>query len=80
MSKIRISKTATAATIDKKKRREWPVVVYLWAFGLALVSYAVARVVLDGLAHPYHWGGGIAGGLFGIGIGWLWYRWRGDIL
>jgi hypothetical protein len=36
--------------------------------------------VLDGYPHPYHWGTGIAGGLFGIGIGWIWFRWRGDIL
>jgi len=53
--------------------------VYFWALGLALVSYVVARIVLDAYPHPYHWGTGIVGGLFGIGIGWIWYRWRGDI-
>jgi hypothetical protein len=47
--------------------------------GLALVSYLAARVTLDAYPHPYHWGGAIAGGLFGIGVGWIWYRWRGDI-
>jgi CHASE2 domain-containing sensor protein len=80
MSKIRVSRTAAVSAIEKKKAKEWPMVVYFWAIGLALVSYVVARIVLDGSPHPYHWGTGIAGGLFGIGIGWLWYRWRGDIL
>ncbi len=78
MSKIRVSRTAATASIEKKKSKEWSVVVYFWAIGLALMSYVVARVVLDGSPHPYHWGTGIAGGLLGIGIGWIWYRWRGD--
>ena len=38
-----------------ERRKEWPVVVYMWAFGLTIVSYAVARMVLDGKPHPYHW-------------------------
>ena len=80
MRKIRISRTAAAATLEKKKTKEWPIVVYVWAFGLALVSYVVARIVLNAYPHPYHWETGIAGALFGIDIGWLWYRWRGDIL
>ena len=80
MRKIRISRTAAAAILEKKKTKEWPIVVYVLAFGLALVSYVVARIVLNAYSHPYHWGTGIAGALFGIGIGWLWYRWRGDIL
>jgi hypothetical protein len=80
MRKIRISRTAAAATLEKKKTKEWPIVVCVWAFGLALVSYVLARVVLNAYPHPYHWGTGIAGALFGVGIGWLWYRWRGDIL
>jgi len=80
MSKIRVSRTSTTATIEKKKSKEWPIVVYIWAFGLALVSYAVARVALDGMPHPYHWASGIVDGLAGIALGWLWFRWRGDIL
>jgi len=78
MSRIKVSKTATTAIIEKKSK-EWPAVVYFWAIGLALVSYVVARVALDGMPHPYHWASGLVGGLAGIGIGWLWYRWRGDI-
>jgi len=79
MSRIKVSKTAATSTIENKKSKEWPIVVYLWTIGLAFFSYVVARVVLDGSPHPYHWGIGIAGGLLGIGIGWIWYRWRGDI-
>jgi len=77
MSKIRVSKTA--AKTEEKKRKEWPVVVYLWAFGLGLFSYVAARFALDTYPHPYHWASGLIAGLAGIPIGWLWYRWRGDV-
>ncbi len=46
-------------------------VIYVWTFGLALLSYIVARFVLDGYPHPYHWSIGVAGGVLGAGIGWL---------
>ncbi len=62
-----------------REPREWPAVVYFWAFGLALVSYVVARIALDGQPHPYHWLSALAGGLAGIGIDWIWFRWRGDL-
>lgn len=78
MSRARVSMTATSA-IEKKKSNEWTAVVFLWAFGMAIVSYVVARIVLNGYPHPDHWLSGIVGGILGIGIGWLWYRWRGDI-
>lgn len=61
------------------KAREWPAVVYFWAFGLAIAAYAVARAVLDGKPHPYHWAAALLGGLLGIAVGWLWYAWRGDV-
>ena len=77
MSKIKVSKTASANKI--KKSREWPAVVYLWSFVLAFLSYAVARMVLDGQPHPYHWMSAFIGGVVGIPLGWLWYRWRGDV-
>ena len=78
MSRIRVSKTATAA-IETKGKKEWPAVVFFWAFGLAIVSYVVARIVLNAYPHPYHWLSGLIGGIVGIGVGWLWYRWRGDV-
>ena len=77
MGRIKVSKTV--AKMEEKKRKEWPVVVYLWAIGLGLFSYVVARLALDGYPHPYHWASGLIGGLAGIPIGWLWYRWRGDV-
>jgi hypothetical protein len=43
------------------------------------VSYVVFRIVLDGYPHPYHWLSALIGALAGIPIGWLWYRWRGDV-
>jgi len=60
-------------------RNEWPAVVYLWIFGLAMMSYVVARFALDGQPHPYHWLAALTGGLAGIPMGSVWYRWRGDV-
>ena len=78
MSRIKVSKTMS--TTENEKKKEWPVVVYLWAFGLALSGYAIARVGLSGFPHPYHWASGLIGGGVGILVGWIWYRWRGDVL
>jgi hypothetical protein len=80
MSRMRVSKTASTAINEDGKRKEWPVVAYLWAVGLALMSYAVARAGLAVFPHPYHWVSGLVGGVGGILIGWIWYRWRGDVL
>lgn len=79
MSRIKVSKTSPASEETAQQRIEWPAVVYLWAFGLAILGYAVGRVGLANLAHPYHWLSGVVGAIAGILIGWLWYRWRGDI-
>lgn len=80
MSRIKVSKTASVSTNANGKKKAWPAVVYFWAFGLAILGYTAARVGLSGFPHPYHWMTGLIGGLVGIPIGWLWYRWRGDIL
>ena len=79
MSRIKVSKTFPASTESTQQRKEWPVVVYLWAFGLAILGYAVGRVGLASLPHPYHWMSGVVGTVVGILIGWVWYRWRGDV-
>ncbi|MEW5938298.1 MAG: hypothetical protein AB1750_01440, partial [Chloroflexota bacterium] len=76
MSRIKVAKNRSASLANEKK--EWPAVIYFWIVGLAFVSYIVARIVLDGSPHPYHWLSAVVGGLAGIPIGWLWYRWRGD--
>lgn len=71
----RVSKPAA-----RKRRQDWPLVVYVWMAGLGLGAYLVARIALDAFPHPVHWGSALAGALIGCGIGWLWYRQRGDIL
>ena len=61
-------------------KKEWPAAVYLWAFGLGLIGYLiVGEMILESKPHPIHWLSGLIGGILGIGVGWLWYRWRGDI-
>ncbi len=63
-----------------KARQDWPVVVYVWIGGLGFTGYAIGRIALDGRPHPLHWASGLAGAIIGCGVGWLWYRWRGDII
>jgi len=75
MSRIKTSKARIA-----EKKKDWPLVIYVWIAGLAILGYVVARIALDGYPHPLHWGSGLIGGLLGIPIGWAWYRRRGDIL
>ncbi len=77
MSRIKVSRTV--AITEEKKGKEWPAVVYFWTFGLAFSSYVVGRIGLSSFPHPYHWLSGLVGGLVGIPLGWLWYRWRGDV-
>lgn len=60
--------------------KEWPVVIYIWIFGLGILSYVVARAILYSQPHPYHWLAALLGGLVGIPTGWWWYRWRGDVI
>jgi len=78
MSRIKVSKTSSSQ--EEQPKKEWPAVVYLWAFGLAITGYAMARVGLSELPHPYHWASGLIGGILGIFVGWAWYRWRGDVI
>lgn len=75
MSKHKVSKSKV-----ERKRQEWPLVVYVWMIGLAFFAYVVTRIALDGYPHPWHWGAGLAGGVIGTLVGWLWFRWRGDII
>ena len=77
MRRVKVSKSAL---VNKNSRsKEWPVVVYVWIFGLAIFGYLIGRVGLNAYPHPYHWLSGLIGGGAGIPIGWLWYRWRGDV-
>lgn len=78
MARATISKKSIEKHVNKKK--EWPLVVYIWAIGMAFVSYSVGRIALDAYPHPFHWASGLAGGVIGLLVGWLWYKKRGDIL
>ena len=65
----------------RNAEQEWPLVVYMWAIGLGLVGYLViGEMVFEVKPHPIHWLSGIVGGILGIGLGWLWFRWRGDVI
>jgi len=66
----------------KRKRQEWPVVVYFWMIGLFFIAYLISRMALETYLHQTHWLSipiGLAGTILGIPLGWLWYRWWGDI-
>ncbi len=54
--------------------------VYMWILGLGFMSYLVARIALDAYPHPIHWVSGVVGAVIGYFVGWLWYRWRGDVI
>lgn len=77
MSRVKVTRRHSAN--QSATRKEWPAIVYMSAFGLAITFYAIARVILDGKPHPYHWLAALVGGLVGIVLGWLWFRWRGDV-
>lgn len=75
-----MSKKSAKVRKQPEKKKEWPAVVYLWAIGLALLSYLVGEAVFrTSQPHPIHWLSGLVGAIVGVGIGWLWYRWRGDV-
>lgn len=73
--------TGKSAKVNKKKdRKETPLVVWLWTVGLGFFSYFVVRIALDAYPHPIHWASGAAGAVIGFLVGWLWYRWKGDVV
>lgn len=66
---------------EKKEQKDWPVVVYVWAIGLFIAFRLIGgEALLASKPHPIHWLVGLVGALIGIPIGWLWYRWRGDVI
>lgn len=79
MSRIKATKKLPSKKAEKQK--DWPVVVYMWTIGFGLVGYlVVGEAVFESRPHPIHWLSGIIAAILGVGIGWLWYRWRGDVL
>jgi hypothetical protein len=77
MARANISKKSVEQSANKKK--EWPLVIYIWMIGMGFLSYAVGRIALNAYPHPYHWASGLAGGAIGLLVGWVWYKKRGDI-
>ncbi|OGO14096.1 MAG: hypothetical protein A2Z66_04325 [Chloroflexi bacterium RBG_13_66_10] len=77
-----MSKTRAPRKGRSRRREEgWPLVVYLWIMGLGLLSYiVVGEMALRARPHPIHWAAALLGGVAGAGVGWLWYRWRGDVV
>ena len=63
-----------------KVRQYTPVVVYFGVFGIGFLSYFIARIALGAYPHPIHWASGVVGAVIGYFVGWLWYRWRGDVI
>jgi len=70
----------TARETMKAAHKDWPLVIYVWIIGLGLIGYLVGRTALDTQPHPLHWAAGLAGAVIGYFVGWLWYRWHGDII
>ncbi len=57
-----------------------PFIVIVGLFGFGLLGYVFSQVVTAVEAHPSHWLAALAGAIVGGILGWLWYRWRGDII
>ncbi len=59
----------------------WPVVVSVAAFAFGTIGYViVGEIILSAQPHPLHWISGLVSGALGVGLGWVWYRWKGDII
>lgn len=57
-----------------------PFVVIVGLIGLGLLGYVLSQAVTAAEAHPSHWLAALVGAILGGLLGWLWYRWRGDII
>ncbi len=56
-----------------------PFVVFVGLFGLGLIGYVLSQMFLPVEAHSSHLLVALMGAALGGVLGWLWYRWRGDI-
>ncbi len=53
--------------------------VYIGIVVFGLTGYVLAEIALGTRPHPLHWLSALVGAVLGYLLGWLWYRWRGDI-
>ena len=75
-----MSKTKKISNSEgKSTNRGWPAVVYVWMVGLGILAYVAGQVVLDANNHPVHWLLGFIGLVVGCLIGWIWYKFRGEM-
>ncbi len=74
-----MSKYKLARANEKKSRQGWPSVVYIGIVVFGLTGYVLAEIALGTRPHPLHWLSALVGAVLGYLLGWLWYRWRGDI-
>jgi hypothetical protein len=64
----------------KRISQGMPLVVFVGAFGLGLLGYVFSQIVTAAQAHPIHWLSALGSAVLGGVLGWLWYRWHGDII
>jgi hypothetical protein len=57
-----------------------PFVVWVGLFGLGLLGYVFSQMFLPVEAHSSLWLVALIGAALGGVLGWLWFRWRGDII
>ena len=74
------NRTKSVKAKVKNFREGWPLIVFVGIFGLGLVGYLFGELTLVGGPHPLHWLTALMGAVIGGFAGWLWYRWRGDIV
>lgn len=73
--------TKNHTRMEKKMAgKETPLVVWMWMLGMGFLSYLIARIALYASPHPYHWASAVAGAGIGYLVGWLWFRWKGDVI
>ena len=72
--------TKLASAKSKNASGGIPFVVFVGVFGLGLLGYVFSQIFTAAEAHPSHWLAALGAAVLGGVLGWLWYRWRGDII
>ncbi len=72
--------TKLASANSKRTSGGVPFVVLVALVGLGLLGYVLGQMFLPVEAYATHWLVALIGVVLGGVLGWLWYRWRGDII